>query len=129
LNHRQLLAGLVVAVLLLLLGYSLVGKITGIYRIPAADVIGPVRSYLIWAEGRWTLMMLLADRQSAWISPQADRHISVSSGIWFRNVTTSGEPEIFQAYAPWDLWDVYVLYFTRDRLPTGVPPGSASGTP
>lgn len=111
---------IVVGLLAGALGYSLIGAMTGVYRFPMLDVVDPrVRSYLVWEQDHWACMMLSLDGKTIYVAPEIDKKITVSQGVWTRTVTRetrNWNPGSDSVHTPWNLMDVYLIRFGRDRL-------------
>ncbi|HEX3133481.1 MAG TPA: hypothetical protein VHX44_07845 [Planctomycetota bacterium] len=117
-SRRWLLPVMIMVGLLAgMVGYSLVGAITGVYRFPELDVIDPkVRSYLVWEQNHWACMMLNLDGKTIYLAPEIDKMITVSQGVWTRTVTRARSLGTDQVNTPWNLFDVYRIRFGRGRL-------------
>ena len=118
-NHRRWLPWLliVIGVMGCVLSYSLIGAMTGVYRFQGLDVIDPnVRGYLVWEQDHWACMMLSRDNKTIFLSPEIDKGIKISSGIWTREVTFVRMTESDSVMTPLSLLDVYLIRFARDDI-------------
>lgn len=93
--------------------YSLMGHMTGVYRLPALDQIAPARGYLVSDGNRWLQVLLWDGRESVAGRESPVEHTTVNSGIWIKEITfvDSDESLQFVAHTPLDVIDVYVLRF------------------
>jgi hypothetical protein len=91
--------------------YSLVGRMTGVYRFPELDELGPARGYLVSDGERWLYVMLWNGRERISGRVASDEHTTVNSGVWIKEITyfdSEGSMKL-PAYTPMDLIDVYAL--------------------
>ena len=102
----------------LLVGYSLTGLLSGVYRFPALDVVDPrTRSYLVWERDHWVSMLISDDNKTIYLAPDIDRGIRIQPGIWTREVVrTWGGKGSDTVITPWNLFDVYLIRCARDGL-------------
>ncbi len=112
-RRRLLLWTMAVVVVASIIGtYSLMGRITGVYRLPELDgVVGPVKGYLVLDGDRWCAVMLWDGR--AEVSGQAvpTGEMDVVLGIWVvdLHLLKKTPAEIIRAYTPTNLFDVLAL--------------------
>lgn len=92
--------------------YSLIGRMTDVYRLPVLDQFATARGYLISDGERWFHVMLWDGRKMI-AGRQAPIEQSVDRGFWIMDITNvdGQSPEKFHAYPPLDLIDVYSLRF------------------
>lgn len=93
--------------------YSLVGRMTGVYRLPALDQLGSGRGYLISDGKRWLHVFLWYGRDHISGRESPSDTTTVDSGIWIKEITfvDSKGSLTFHAHTPLDLMDVHALCF------------------
>lgn len=95
-------AGLLVA---LLLAWSLVGAMTGIYRCPGATILDGSRGYLVRRGSTWCLVNIKGDLGDHVDHLSADR-FTVEAGWWTATIVMRKEGTGLRAFAPYNLVDV-----------------------
>lgn len=121
-KRKWVLVILVVApVVGMMVMYSLVGVMTGIYRVPGGHIWDDYGGTAYLLRGRSSWRMVWIDRtepSKPFHDPgpiPSSQKFPLQDGIWIIKLAESKEAGAFYAFTPWDLVDVYQLKFGKYR--------------